>query len=339
MIGSSIYVALKRFFLVSVLLAAAPLLANVYPGGDAAKARFDEGSGGGSNVGNGGGLAEAHIAYIFLSLDEFTQLCKSMPACGGTAEEIQYLDELVNQTRDERALVKPRFKSSKDDPGFFLVNGVERSFRTEGAPGSEIWFNLDKIYVTDSSDVVKALPMTDLFQIALSAFAVHVPGSLTAETRENLFRRLAQIPNGRLLESHSPWVGHARQFGAVAYVERVSQEQVFNVAVSDHTAAFDQNDPIRQALRSAILPLVGNSFEVRKSRALQVAWQTPIFSFNQIRTSLLINSVIETESMNGVRGSYRCQFTLSALFYSTEDGIDRIYYLDTQQSRWDATCN
>jgi hypothetical protein len=60
--------------------------------------------------------------------------------------------------------------------------------------------------------------------------------------------------------------------------------------VSDHTAAFDQNDPIRQALRSAILALVGNSFEVRKSRALQVAWQTPIFSFNQIRTSLLLIS-------------------------------------------------
>ena len=300
---------------------------------------LDRDPGGGSNTGTGGGLAEAHIAYSYLTLDKFAQHCKASATCVTSAEEAAYLDELAAQTRDERKSVKPKFKAEKDDPGFFIVNGVEQAFRADTVLGSEIWFNLDKIYVTEAAGVVRSLPMRDLFELAANVFAVHVPGTLPVDVRTGLLHRLAGIQGQNLIESNAESVGFASKFGAVGYIERETAGQIFSVVVSDHTAVFDQSAAILAGVTSAFDAAGRGPQVIKKSRILQSTWTRPAYHATSIDASLDLKGLIETEAQDGAHLMYRCSMSYAVTFVGSGDGIDKLFLLDVDQSHWTITCN
>lgn len=301
---------------------------------------LDRDPGGGSNTGTGGGLAEAHIAYSYISLDKFIQLCKSNAACVTSPQQASYLDELAAGTRDERKNVTPRFKAEKDDPGFFVVDGVEQAIRTDRAVGSEVWFNLDKIYVTESAGVVKALPMKELLVMVTSALAIHVPGSLPADVRATLFKRLAEASGQNLMEAHSNWVANAEKFGAVGYVERTADGRLFSVAVSDFTSAFDQTGTVLEVLQNIFSSAGHGPVVIKKSRILQASWSVPAFHFQTIDASFSLKSLIETDAQDGNHGIYRCQMSFDAVFNEqpSENAL-HLYFLDTEASQWTVSCD
>ena len=300
----------------------------------------DRDSGGGANVGTGGGLAEAHIAYSYLSLDKFIQLCKSNAACVTSTEEASYLDELAAGTRDERKSIMPKFKAEKDDPGFFMADGVEQAFRTERTVGSEVWFNLDKIYVTEAAGVVKALPMKELLVMTASALAVHVPGALPADVRAALFKRLADESNQNLMETHSNWVANAEKFGAVGYVERTADGRLFSVAVSDFTSAFDQTGTVLEGLQNIFNSAGHGPVVIKKSRILQASWSVPVFHFQTIDASFSLKSLIETDAQDGSHGIYRCQMSFKGVFNEQpSENFLHLYFLDTEASHWTVSCD
>ncbi len=299
-----------------------------------------ESSGGGSNTGTGGGLAEAHIAYSYISLDKFIQLCKSSAACVTSPAEASYLDELAAGTRDERKNVTPRFKAEKDDPEFFVVGGVEQALRTDAAVGSEIWFNLDKIYVTDASNVVKALPMKELLVMVTTALSIHVPGSLPADAKLALFKRLADVSGQNLMEAHSNWVSHADKFGAIGYVERTVEGRLFSVAVSDYTSAFDQTSAVLEGLQNIFNSAGHGPVVIKKSRVLQASWSVPAFHFQTIDATFSLKSLIETDAQDGSHLIYRCQMSFGAIFNQQPgESVSREYLLDLEASHWTFSCD
>jgi hypothetical protein len=300
---------------------------------------LDRDPGGGSNTGTGGGLAEAHIAHGYISLDKFIQLCKSSAACVTSPAEASYLDELAGGTRDERKNVTPRFKAEKDDPGFFVVGGVEQAFRTDRTVGSEVWFNLDKIYVTESAGVIKSLPMKDLFELVVRALAVHVPGGLSANLKAGLLSRLAGAPGQNLVEARSNVVHFAPKFGAVGYVERGAEGQLFNVAVSDFTSAFDQTATVLAELQNIFTSAGRRTAVIKKSRVLQASWKIPDYHFETISTTLVLRSLIETDAQDGTHMVYRCQMSYEATFDGAGEDNDRIYLLNPEESHWTVLCD
>ncbi len=302
-------------------------------------ANATDNGGGGSNTGTGGGLAEARIAYSYIALDKFIQLCKASASCVTNQAEASYLDELASQTKEERKSVKPRFKSEKEDPGFFVDDGIEKPFRAEPRFRSDVWFNLDMIYVPGPSNIVKALPMKDLLALVATAFAIHVPGTLPESQKASLFKRLAEVPSQSLLEVHANAVGWQPEFGAVGYVERLAEGRLFTVAVSDYQSAFEQTEIMTGILNAALSSGEAGDVTVKKSRLLQATWTNPDYESEVITSDLVLKAQIEILAQDGTSVSRRCQLSFAARFDRSPVEGSRAYLLNTEVSHWTATCN
>jgi len=118
-------------------------------------------AGGGSIVGNGGGLAEQNFTYAYTNLAHFYDLCWAHEnECLSTAEEKKIFHLIRdNLSQEYKTTHQIQFLSGQKNPSLFAIDGQIRTAVTGDHVGDPIFINLDLIYQTNSRGEVIA---TDL---------------------------------------------------------------------------------------------------------------------------------------------------------------------------------
>ncbi len=131
----------------------------------------------GGVVGNGAGLVEQNIQFVYLSLPKIIESCISLPnQCSVTPEELIILEKIeVIVRRNYSTQNRIIFMSEKLNPGFFTTSSTEnnRVAKTSLNSSMPIYFNVDEIY--DSA----GKPALDF--AGISAILVHELGHQTGE--------------------------------------------------------------------------------------------------------------------------------------------------------------
>jgi hypothetical protein len=113
---------------------------------------------GGSEAGNGGGLAEKNVMYAYLELATPIDLCLASSVCRVGADEQAALRAIRGSLAQEYASPgQVQFRSEKAAPGFFMVDGALRIAKTGDTVGSPIYVNLDLMYPVDAAGNVQPM--------------------------------------------------------------------------------------------------------------------------------------------------------------------------------------
>jgi hypothetical protein len=106
---------------------------------------------GGSDAGNGGGLAEKRLLFAYQNLEKYFDLCLEASLCKLNDQEIRLLQDLRGSLPEERKNPRPlEFQSGKAAPGSFKIDGEVRVARTGDAVGGTIFINTDLLYWSGS---------------------------------------------------------------------------------------------------------------------------------------------------------------------------------------------
>lgn len=105
---------------------------------------------GGDGVGNGGVIAEKNFIFAYHQLENELKSCLESIDCRLKPEDEKIIraihTALVNGTENLHGV---EFRSSKDSPGLFVMDGKPRAARTGKNPGDKIYVNIDQLYRTE----------------------------------------------------------------------------------------------------------------------------------------------------------------------------------------------
>ena len=128
----------------------------------------------GDSFNNGGGLAEANITYVWMTLETYLQTCLTLPGCRGDAADQSLVGDIAAAASAERIASLPRFQTAAAEPGYFAAGGVERAFRTAPERNALVTYNLDKIYHFDAtSGTTQPLSVGDALGLVFEALSQH----------------------------------------------------------------------------------------------------------------------------------------------------------------------
>jgi hypothetical protein len=126
------------------------------------------------NEAGGAGIAEKNIVYAYLNLSTYMRICLSVPLCGLTPDEQNILSKIQASLSQElpadKAIV---FKSEKESPGFFIIEGKERVAKTGFQVGVPIFVNLDLLYLKDIRDEGKPLSLSGAVALLVHELGHH----------------------------------------------------------------------------------------------------------------------------------------------------------------------
>jgi hypothetical protein len=105
---------------------------------------------GGSDAGNGGGLAEKNLLFAYGNLQSFIDLCLETSLCRTDATENDLLKKIKDSLDQERKAPLD-FRSDKATPDFFKIDGLIRVAKTGDNVGDPIFINQDLLYSTSPS--------------------------------------------------------------------------------------------------------------------------------------------------------------------------------------------
>ena len=288
----------------------------------------------GGHVSDGGGLAEAHIAYSYLALDKFSQICQTKSDCAINPDEVSFLKNLTAVTAQERRLINPIFKSEKADPGFFLVRGVEQTYKATTQINQPIYFNVDRIYKTDGNGTATVLPLPTLIGVVAKAFSAHAPTSKLSDDQINqLCDRLGTINWKNLIETHAPTNLFAPAMGAVMYAEKRSDQGLFDLYLSDFSSAFNYSESFRKDVESAVLSTKTDN--IISSIFLQGRWTDQAFHGDRIDMKYVVKFQTTVRSQDLSTHFYDCSDSLSTLLVAkNRQDQQSPYYLDPKSTAW-----
>lgn len=130
---------------------------------------------GGDDVGNGGGLAEKNFLIAAQNLESYSQLCLSLDACRLDMTEREVLAAIVYSMPQQRlGKSQIQFRSEKQEPGFFILNGEPKVAKTGSRVGDPIYINTDMIYAKNGFGTIEALSIPDALAILLHEYGHHV---------------------------------------------------------------------------------------------------------------------------------------------------------------------
>lgn len=132
----------------------------------------------GGVVGNGAGLVEQNIQFVYLSLPKIISDCVALPnQCAVTPEEQNILERITTIVHENYSSPgRIQFVSERLVPGFFTTSSAEnnRIAKTGLGPDVPIYFNEDELYDSIGK------PAIDF--AGISALLVHELGHQTGET-------------------------------------------------------------------------------------------------------------------------------------------------------------
>lgn len=111
-------------------------------------------NGSGSDAGNGGGLAEKNVIFAYMNLEKYTDLCLESGLCRLTGPERALLTKIRGALSAEKAKEgQIIFRSEKEQPGFFEIEGQPRVAKTGNSVGDPIYVNTDLLYYPVSGEM------------------------------------------------------------------------------------------------------------------------------------------------------------------------------------------
>lgn len=140
-------------------------------------------TGGGSIVGNGGGLAEQNFIYAYNNLAHFYDLCWAHEnECLNSTEEKKVFHLIRESLSQEyKTTYQIQFLSGQKNPSFFFIDGQIRTAVTGDHVGDPIFINLDLIYQTNSRGEVIATDIGTALAILTHEMGHH------HQTKDHLF--------------------------------------------------------------------------------------------------------------------------------------------------------
>ena len=111
-------------------------------------------NGSGSDAGNGGGLAEKNVTFAYMNLEKYADLCLGTGLCRLMSPEKDLLAKIRGALPAEKAKEgQIVFRSEKDKPGFFQIEGQLRVAKTGNSVGDPIYVNTDLLYYPVSGEM------------------------------------------------------------------------------------------------------------------------------------------------------------------------------------------
>lgn len=109
---------------------------------------------GGDGVSNGGGLGEKNFVYAYTQLPKDLKNCITAINCALAPDDEKIVravvETLANGTENLHGI---EFKSPKEAPGLFVMDGKPRTARTGTKPGDKIYVNVEHLYRQDAGFV------------------------------------------------------------------------------------------------------------------------------------------------------------------------------------------
>lgn len=126
-------------------------------------------------VRNGGGISEQNILFAFSNLDDFISVCLESNSCIKEGRDRDLLTKIVKSLDEEVSLNSQliQFKSEKKNPGFFIIDGVERVAITGDNIGDTIYFNTDLLYKAETNSINKSISTAAAIQILIHELGHH----------------------------------------------------------------------------------------------------------------------------------------------------------------------
>lgn len=259
----------------------------------------------GGAVSNGGGIAEAHIAYAFATLDRLTDVCAANRDCAQTDSQIHALTAIVEATKEERVAHRPAFKAEHEDPGFFVVDGIEQEFRTEPQIGATLYYNLDKIYVsTGRPNEIVSRSLNELIALTLRSFAAHVPHELSDDELLGLSLRLGKHNVANIFEAHFLSMDFLDR-GGVAYAEKSSRNGLPSVLISNYDEVYNLSPRFHKAWTRALIRN-GENLTFESTRITQLRWSEAFRSAVDYSARLTFRMDGKLTTDNGILVPFRC---------------------------------
>jgi hypothetical protein len=158
----------------------------------------------GTEVNNAGGTAEQNVLYAYNNLDRFIGLCLASPLCDLNASQKVKLEKIAKVLPEEiRTPDQIQFKSEKENPGLFMVDGAPRAALTGSTVGSPIFINRDLIYFTGNNREIEAIDIPTAAGILVHEMGHHVPGTDDHVLLDNLG---AKVKTLLLQRSHTVYL-------------------------------------------------------------------------------------------------------------------------------------
>ena len=168
----------RRKPITPILVMVAMLLATACAKLRSPEARADDGIVGnratGDQVGSGGGIAEKNVVFAYNNLDKYIALCVESDACRLTSEEKNLLSvigrDLPGEGTADRLIA---FKSGREEPGFFVIDGQIKIAKTGETVGSQIFVNLDLLYTKSPDGNIVPLPLSSAVAMLVHELGHH----------------------------------------------------------------------------------------------------------------------------------------------------------------------
>ena len=148
-------------------------------------------------LGQGAGIAENNLAFVYEYVDQYAKLCLAMNNCLENSAQADVLQKIVASMPEERRHAPQiGFKSQIKD-GIFFVDGKVRAGLTWPEVGAPIYFNLDEIYWTDSHNEVQGISLETAVQLLVHELGHH-HGITNHDWLDHLGALVAHTLDGRV---------------------------------------------------------------------------------------------------------------------------------------------
>lgn len=126
------------------------------------------------DVNNGGGLAEKNILYAVENLSQYIGLCLNSQTCKISESERELLKKISSSLPAEKQTKDLiQFVSEKAKPGFFVIGGEMKVAKTGSTVGSQIFFNLDMLYLKNAAGLTVPMSLTEGVSHLIHEFGHH----------------------------------------------------------------------------------------------------------------------------------------------------------------------
>lgn len=153
-------------------------------------------------VGQGAGLAENNILFVYENLDKYLNYCLALQDCAENAQQQQALQKILSHLPQERVnnSAQIRFKSQREDPQLFFIDGQIRVAVTWAHIGAPIYFNLDMIYKNTADGRVEGISLATASSLLVHELGHH-HGYKNHDWLDRLGARVARALHGRVYSS------------------------------------------------------------------------------------------------------------------------------------------
>ncbi|MGZ3771578.1 MAG: hypothetical protein ACXVCP_18620 [Bdellovibrio sp.] len=162
--------------------------------------------GGGSDAGNGGGLAEKNLIFAYDNLSTFLTLCLEPDHCTLKADERILLEKILNAFPQEQK-TELQFISSKEKPDFFILEGQPKIAKTGNKIGDIIYINQEMLYPLNGKGEYQVIDVPMAAMILIHELGHH-HGVIDHNKLDQLGNRVANFLYAHSLKAEF-WNGNA----------------------------------------------------------------------------------------------------------------------------------